>query len=112
MAERPDASPSPSPSSFTGLLLRTWWMLFGNIALFVVLALMAFERDELPSLLDLGFAAVVASLVVARLTDIRWFEGCTAEGARATMAHFRGYVLRLVAGSAAGWGVANSVAVL
>lgn len=105
-------NPSQPVSTFTGLFLRTWWMLFGNAALAVVLALMALEHDELPSLLDGLFLVLVASLVVARFADIRYFEGATAEGTRATLAHFRRYALRLVAGSAAGWGVANSLAAL
>lgn len=109
MADRHDA---PSPSTFTGLLLRTWWMFLGNAGLAVVLVLMALERNELPSLLDAAFAVLVASLVFARLADIRWFDGATAEGARATMEHFRRYALRLLAGSAAGWGAANAVAAI
>jgi hypothetical protein len=55
---------------------------------------------------------LVGSLIIARLTDIRYFEGGTADGARATMQHFRRYALRLLTGSAAGWGAANVVALL
>jgi hypothetical protein len=109
MADRPERSPSPS---VVGLFLRTWWMLIGNGALCVALGLMAFERDAFPSQLDAVFATLVASLLVVRLVDIRYFEGATAEGARATMEHFRRYVLRLLAGSAVGWGAASSLAAL
>lgn len=116
MSDRPDVpdstSHSDSTSPMAGLFLRTWWMFLGNGILLVVLGMMALERDELPSLLDAAFAAVVASLVAARLADVRYFGGCTAEGVRATMGHFRRYALRVLAGSAAGWGVANSVAAL
>lgn len=97
---------------FAGLLLRTWWMLFGNGAAAVTLAVMAVEHDALPSRLDAVFVALVASLIATRFVDIRYFEGCTAEGARATMEHFRRYARRLLAGSAAGWGIANAVAAL
>lgn len=110
MDDRSDTS--QALSSLTALFLRTWWMLFGNAALAVVLALMALRRNELPWLLDAAFVALVASLVVARFADIRYCGGATAEGARATMAHFRSYAWRLVAGSAAGWGVANALAAL
>jgi hypothetical protein len=110
MDDRPDAS--QALSSLTALFLRTWWMLFGNAALAIVIALMVLRRNELPSLLDAAFVAVIASLVVARLADIRYCEGATAEGTRATMEDFRRYAWRLVAGSAAGWGVANSLAAL
>jgi hypothetical protein len=109
MTDRPGPSPSPS---IVGLFLRTWWMLIGNGVLFVVLALMASERSELPSRLDAVFAALVTSLVIARFADIRYFQGATAEGVRATMEHFRRYALRLLAGSAAGWGAANALAAL
>jgi hypothetical protein len=110
MADRLDAS--PSPTALAGLALRTWWMMLGNGILGLVLALMALERGALPSLLDAIFAALVVSLVAARLADIRYFEGRTAEGARATMEHFRRYTVRLLTGSAAGWGLANAVALL
>lgn len=109
MSDRPDSS--PSVPAF-GLLMRTWWMFFGNGALILVLALMAMERADLPSRLDAVFVALVVSLVAARFADVRYFEGATAEGARATMADFRRYAARLTAGSATGWGVANSVAFL
>lgn len=109
MADRSDASP---PASILGLLMRAWWMFAGNAALFVVLAMMAIERNDLPSLLDAVFVGLVASLVAARFTDIRYLEGLTPEGARATMGHFRRYAVRLMAGSSAGWGVANSAALL
>jgi hypothetical protein len=110
MTDRPDDP--HTPSSFTGLLLRIWWMFLGNGALLVVAALMVIERNALPSSLDAAFAVVVASLFAARLVDIRHFGGSTAEGARAGMSDFRRYALRLLAGSAAIWGGANAVAAL
>lgn len=110
MPDRSDAS--AYPSTLTGLFLRTWWMLLGNFALGLVLAVMVFERDELPSLLDAAFVGLAASLVAARFADIRYFAGATAEGARATMAHFRRYAVRVLAAWGAGWGMANSLALL
>jgi hypothetical protein len=103
---------SRTRSSFVGLFLRTWWMFLGNAALVVVAALMALDRNELPSSQDAVFAALVASLAAARFTDIRRFGGLTADGARAGMDHFRRYLLRLMLGSAAVWGSANAVAAL
>jgi hypothetical protein len=110
MTDRSEAA--PSQSTLTALLLRSWWMLLGNGFLAIVLVRMAFERQQLPALIDATFAAVVASLIVARLADIRYFDGCTTEGARATMRHFWRYSLRLLTGSAAGWGVATAAALL
>lgn len=109
MTDRSDVS---SPTPVFGLLMRIWWMFLGLGALLVVLVVMAFERGDLPSLIDAVFAALVVSLVAARFTDVRFFEGTTAEGAPATMGDFRRYALRLAAGSATGWGVANAVALL
>lgn len=103
---------TPSQSTLTALLLRTWWMLLGNGCLAIVLVQMAFDRTQPPSLLDATFVAIVASLVVARLADIRYFDGCTAEGARATMRHFWRYNLGLLTGSATGWGAATAAALL
>lgn len=108
MADRSD--PQETPATLSGLFLRIWWMALGNAALLFLLLMMAQQRQELPSLLDAAFVVLVASLIVARLTDIRYFDGATAEGARATMDHFRRYAVRLLAISAAGWGVANAAA--
>jgi hypothetical protein len=87
-------------------------MLLGNGCLAVVLIHMASNRTQLPSLVDATFVTIVASLVVARLADIRYFDGCTAEGARATMRHFWRYSLGLLSGSATGWGAATAAALL
>jgi len=112
-ARRPKVSEEPSAqSTFTALFLRCWWLLLGNGVLFLVLVFMALEREQFPSLLDVVFALLVASLISARLADIRYFRGRTAEGARASMEHFRRYLVRLLTSSAAGWGVANSLALL
>jgi len=111
MSDQHYTTPSTSTSAM-GLLMRTWWIFLGNGALVLVLALMAFERDALPSHLDLVFVALVVSLFAARFADIRYFEGETAEGVRATMAHFRSYAVRLMAGSATGWGAANALTLL
>lgn len=115
MSKRLDA-PQPQPyqpqSSFSAIVLRVWWMMLGNALLGFTLIHMALERERLPSWLDAAFVLVIASLLVARLVDIRHFDGRTAEGARATMAQFRLYGVRLVGGSVAGWGVANSLALL
>jgi hypothetical protein len=110
MADRSKAT--SSQSTLTALMLRSWWLLLGNGCLAIVLIRMAFQRTQLPSLIDAMFVAVVASLVCARLADIRYFDGCTAEGARATMRHFWRYSVGLLTGSAAGWGAATAAALL
>ena len=110
MPDRPDAH--PSQSTFSALFLRVWWMMLGNAALCLMLIHMTIQRERLPSWVDAAFLLAVASLLVARLADIRYFDSRTAEGARATMEHFRLYGVRLVGGSVASWGVANSLALL
>ena len=110
MTDLPDAP--RSQSTFSALFLRVWWMMVGNAALCLMLIHMAIQRERLPSWVDAAFLLVIASLLIARLADIRYFDGRTAEGARATMQHFRLYGVRLVGGSVASWGVANSLALL
>lgn len=72
-----------------GCLLRLFWMVAGNLALFALI-LSIFNQGGF-SLLDGAFWLVVVGLAVSRYVDIRRFAGLTIHGAPATLVHFRRY---------------------
>jgi hypothetical protein len=83
-------------------------MFFGNAALAFVVVWIALESRGSLSVRDITFAAVLAALVLARYVDIVKYRGATAEGAPATMEHFRRYAVRVIAVSLATWGVLHA----
>jgi len=95
-----------------GCLLRVFWMVLGNIALFFMAYFIAVppsgSRQTL-SVFDAVYAATVGALILSRYLDIRYCSGATASGGPATMANFRRYVLILVIASLAIWGGAHAI---
>lgn len=100
-------SPQPEYQSQAGCLPRLFWMGFGNIAL--VMAALSVYKSAGWSLADLAFWLVIGTLIGARYIDIVRYAGTTAHGEPATMAHFKRYVLMLLAAGAAVWTVARAL---
>ncbi len=100
----------PSVDSVSGCLVRLAWMLFGNIALFLLAAFIAQHTQTAFSTTDLAYWAVVAAAIAARYWDIRSFKGQTATSQPATMAHWRRYALVLLVVSLVVWGAAHAIA--
>ncbi len=107
--ETESVSPS-SMDSVSGCLVRLGWMLFGNIALFLLAAFIAQNTQTAFSTFDLAYWAVAAAAIAARYWDIRSFKGQTVTSQPATMAHWRRYVVFLVVGSLVVWGAAHGIA--
>ena len=76
-----------------GCLLRLFWMVAGNLALFALM-LSIFNQGGF-SLLDGVYWLVVVALAVARYIDITHFAGMTADGTPASLVHFRRYGIGL-----------------
>ena len=102
---------SPQPPTTTdspaGCLLRLLWLGAGNVAL-VFLALLVF-RSRRFSALDVAFWAVVALLAGARYLDITRFQGRTADGEPATVAHLRRYLITMLLVAAGAWLAAHAL---
>ena len=88
-----------------GCLLRLFWMAFGNLAL--VMIAIVIVRQQRFSVLDVAFWLIVIAAAVARLVDIKHFDGRTVEGEPATMIHFRRYAWRLPVVAAILWSAAH-----
>ncbi len=89
-------------TSLLGCLIPTFWMLLGNGLL--ALCALAIAAGTTPfSAADVLYWLTVVCLLAARYVDIRYLKGRTAEGAPATMAHWRRYAMVLSAVSAVVW---------
>jgi len=97
----------PEPIGCFGLVVRMIWLLAGNAALFI-LAILIFQRRGF-SALDVGFWAIVATLVLLRYMDITRLKGLTSNSEPATLRHWRMYVIRLLLASATMWGLAHGI---
>ncbi len=102
--------PQTKQDTVSGCLVRFFWMLVGNMALFFLAILVAQYEPFKLSLRDAVFWAVVALMMAARFVDIRHLDGVTTEGEPATQSDWTRYVARLLGGAAVVWLVAHGLA--
>ena len=113
---RPEVSPPAvsskpaKPHAAGGCLARIVWMIVGNLVLALALMRIAERREGFWRPADAVYWAVAVLLVLVRYVDVRFLEGETATGNRATMSHWRRYVLILAIVTLIGWGVAHAAA--
>jgi hypothetical protein len=95
------------PMGFCAVVVRIFWLMGGNLVLFM-LAIFIFEgRGSLWT--DIAFWGVVGALVLLRYIDITRLKGLTSDSQPATLKHWRLYVIKLLAGSGALWGLAHGI---
>ena len=92
-----------------GFLARFWWMFFGNVFLAFSLIFLLFNKGGFFHPADWVFWIIVATLVFMRYVDIRFCDGQTATGKRASLADWTRYTALLLAGAAVLWGIAHGV---
>ncbi len=90
-----------------GTLARFWWMFFGNIFGAFALVFIAQHRGGFWHTADVVFWAATASLVLVRYVDIKFLDGCTATGDRASMRHWVRYAGVLLALAIVVWALAH-----
>lgn len=79
-------------SPAAGGLIRLFWTLLGNAALFI-LAVYSFERQaQSLSIFDGLYCLILVLTVLLRFIDIRWLKGETVFGQPASMTDFRKHV--------------------
>jgi len=104
-------SPEDTKSNPLGAVARIYWMLLGYGILGLVGATIAKSGPRLSSI-DIAYWAVVASILAVRYLDVAYLHGTTADGAPATMAHWRRHAGILTLCAAAGWAAAHGAGVL
>jgi len=88
-------------------LLRIFWMMFGNLILFlIVIGIYEGEKATL-NLRDGIYWILVLLLMVVRYIDIKYLNGLTAIGAPASMRHWYRYIAVLTICAGLLWGLAH-----
>lgn len=111
MNEQQQPGGDPSRGKSTGCLpvvLRTLWMAWGNVALFLCAAKVA--DPAAPALTAVLLFLMAGALIGIRYIDITRFAGQTAEGEPADLSHWRRYAMGVVLLSVSLWGLASFVA--
>jgi hypothetical protein len=103
------ASPQSKRDTVSGCLLRFFWMMIGNIALFFLAILIA-QYQAFSILRDGAFWAVVLLLIATRFVDISYMSGETADGNPATRSDWKRYVAVLLGVASAVWLAAHGLA--
>jgi len=97
----------PEPTGCLSVVVRIFWLMGGNLAL-LMLAVFIFQKKTF-SAFDIAFWAIVAGLILIRYIDITRLKGLTSNNEPATLKHWRIYVVKLLAASAALWGLAHGI---
>jgi len=105
-ASRSSSIESTPTTPGTGLLMRLFWMVFGNIALLGAGGLLLKDDGEQLLELSIVYWLLVGAIVAARYLDIRRYGGRTAEGEPANLTHLRRHAAILVPVAALVWVVA------
>jgi hypothetical protein len=95
-------------STALGVLARLWWMFFGNVILAFSLIFILLKKGGFFHPADWVFWTAVATLVSIRYFDIRFFDGQTATGRRASPADWTRYAALLSVCSVILWITAHA----
>lgn len=90
---------SQESSSFSGMTTRVYWMLLGH----PVIATSAYyiATGKSPIISNTVYFLLVISVILARYSDIKFFNGQTAEGEPATMKHWKRFTFIVLGYSSA-----------
>jgi hypothetical protein len=100
-------SAQPEYQDPLGCLPRILWMMMGPLGL--LLAELKVYVSAGWTVADVVVWLLIGLLIGARYIDIVRFKGTTTDGAPATMAHFKSYVLLVLLAGTAMWAVARAL---
>jgi len=104
---KPNNQPTEKYDSPLGLLTRLYWMVVGNITLFMLTIFILLNNGKQLNAADAIFWTTVALLVLTRYIDIKLLGGLTVTNQPASMADWRKYTTFLLIGSTAVWGLSH-----
>jgi hypothetical protein len=99
--------PPRQPTAVLPVLLRLTWMTWGNAALFFCAVYVA--EGSMPVISDFMVLLSAGLLVAVRYADIVLFNGETADGEPATIAHWRNYAIAVTLSASALWAIASLI---
>lgn len=110
MSETTPNTPDTPPVAPAGCLLRLFWIVAGNAAIYLSLATIAADKPPLPSYLDFIVGITLILMIAARWFDVARCGGRTLSNEPATLRHWRRYVVLLVGVTLAAWSLAHLIA--
>lgn len=110
MSENAPNTPNTPPIAPAGCLLRLFWIVAGNAAIYLSLATIAATQPPLPSSLDFVVGISLVLMIAARWLDIARCGGRTISDEPATLHHWRRYVVILVSATLGAWSLAHLIA--
>ena len=93
--------------SIAGLLARLFWMPIGSMVLAISMISILLHKGSMFQAVDWVFWITVATLILVRYLDIKFWGGQTAAGEPASIKHWRRYAIMLAIISAAIWSAAH-----
>lgn len=93
----------------TGVLLRVFWRVVGNLVVYVAWVTIVLTTAPLPSILDAVVWLTVLLMLIARRVDIVRYSGRTMDGEPATLEDWRRYVAVLVGATVVGEVIAHQL---
>ena len=106
---KPNDQPTEKYDSMLGLLARLFWMLFGNLTLFILTIVLLLNQGKMFNAADVVFWITVAALALTRYIDIKLLGGLTVTDKPASMANWRKYTIFLLIGSTAVWVISHAI---
>ena len=97
---------------FLSIIARLFWMAIGNVVLVMACVSILHRSGPLFHTADVVFWVTVLALILVRYLDIRLWDGQTAMGTPASMAHWKKYSVLLLAGSTVAWAICHAVTYL
>jgi hypothetical protein len=105
-----EQSSEQEQSTVCGCLARVYWIAAGNFAVAILALAIAEQNWWPPTWRDAAYWAVVASVAVVRIVDIRRLGGRTGDDAPASEADLRRYLVVLFVAAAGVWTLAHLAA--
>ncbi|TAJ08164.1 MAG: hypothetical protein EPO68_15735 [Planctomycetota bacterium] len=93
----------------TGCFVRLAWLLGGNVVLLCIAILIARDTQWTLTTKDAVFWCVVASVLLLRFVDFKWFDGRRLDGSPVTARDQRRWVAAFIGAWLALWIVGQSV---
>ena len=103
-----DEQTTDKQSTPLGILARLWWMLGGNMLLAFSLIFIFRNEGGFFHPADWVFWITVATLVAIRYLDIRFLNGQTATGEKASMTDWVRYAVLLLVCATVLWAMAHA----
>ena len=83
--------------------MRLYWMILGHSIVVLIGVALYTHQLHADMLMNAPLGAAMFACIIARLIDIKWYNGTTGDGQPATMKHFTHYTMFILGYSVPIW---------